>query len=108
MINWTEEDVEFVVKNIIMPCFESYINQDLKFKDMYHDSYERLFNTLADRIRDLNYEAAKNKSFFLEFLRHTNGFSHEYIMDVYDTYCKEYDKLNKHLLEDKKDVGENE
>ena len=103
MMNWTEEDVEFVVKSIIMPCFEEYINQDLKFKDMYHDSYERLFKFMSSEITKCAYETSKNRSFFLAFLGQMHGIPLEKMRESYDKYCEEYDKLNKHLLDDKKD-----
>ena len=103
MINWTEEDVEFVVKNIVLPCFETYINQDLKFNDMYHDSYERLFKFMSNEIAKNAYETSKNRSFFLAFLGQQHGYTLEQMRETYDRYCDEYDKLNKHLLDDQKD-----
>ena len=105
MINLTEDDVEFIVSNIVTPCFEAYINKDLEFKDKYHDTYERLFNVLADRIRQNTYEMARDRSFFLAFLGQ-HGYTREQVLKTYDNYCEEYDKLNKHLLDDKKDVNE--
>lgn len=106
MINWTEEDVEFIVNNIVAPCFEAYINKDLEFKDKYHDTYERLFKFMSDEIAKCAYETAKNRSFFLAFLGQKHGYTLEQMRDTYGQYCAEYDKLNKHLLDDKKDVNE--
>lgn len=101
MINWTEEDVEFITNNIIAPCFKVYMEKDLEFRDKYHDSYERLFKLLSSEIAKNAYEASKNRSFFLAFLGQKHGYTLEQMRETYNKYCEEYDRLNKHLLDDK-------
>jgi hypothetical protein len=106
MINWTEEDVKFVMNSMIIPCVEEL----MKFNDISHESYSKMLHMMANRIRELDYERQRDKSFFLSFLGKIQMYSSEDIVRrAYDIYCEKYDKLNKHLLNnDKKWFSPNE
>lgn len=104
MINWTEEDVKFVINTMVIPCVEEVIKQNIKLDETSHEAYMKMFNHVADRIRELDYERQRDKSYFIAFLSDVTRFPQKNIQECYDTYCKEYDKLNKHLLSE---VGDN-
>ena len=103
MINWTEEDVNFIVKSIVVPCFESFLEGQLKLDEQSIEMYMKMIDSVSDkiseRIRAVEYDRYRDRSFFMAFLSQTHGISQETMTSNYNNYCKEYDKLNKHLLE---------
>lgn len=99
MIAWTEEDVKFIINNILNPMFEGYAQAHKEVNDISHETYMKVLDTMATRIRDLDYERHRDKDFFLAYLGQSQMYSSKEILErAYENYCKEYDKLNKHLL----------
>ena len=99
MIAWTEDDVKFIIKNILNPMFEGYAQAHKEVNDISHETYMKVLDTMATRIRDLDYERHRDKDFFLAYLGQSQMYSSKEILErAYENYCKEYDKLNKHLL----------
>ena len=106
MINWTEEDVKFIAENIVTPCMQALVDVGLKHDDLSYESYKKIFDVLAHRIRELDYERQKDKSFFLQLCGSMHHYPLSVMQDEYNRYCEAYDRLNKHLLDDKEEVNE--
>ena len=103
MINWTEEDVKFITKAIVLPCFESFLGEQLKLDEQSIEMYMKMIDSVSDkiseRIREVEYDRYRDRSFFMSFLSQMHGISLDTMTENYNSYCNEYDKLNKHLLE---------
>ena len=102
MLNWTEEDVEFIVKHIINPCFDEFTNELIKLDEMTTESNHKTSMMLAERIRELDYEKMRDRAFFLSYLGKLDRLFD--VNKIYKNFCEEYDKHNKHLLDTKSKV----
>lgn len=104
MIAWTEEDVNFITEKIVFPCFEAYTKEIAKIDDKSHEMYMKMANSITDkiaeRIRKVEYNNARDRNFFLALIGNEHRISQEVMEATYDNYCDEFDKLNKHLLDD--------
>lgn len=100
MLNWTQEDVEFIVNNIITPCltpcFEELAKETIKLDEMTTESNHKTSMMLAERIRELDYEKMRDRAFFLSYLGKLDRLYD--VNKIYKNFCEEYDKHNKHLL----------
>lgn len=98
MINWEKQDLEYIVKNIITPVLEEYAKINLQTEEQTFKTYKVLFETLTDRIRELDYEIQKDKRYIRAFLSTQFNYTQESMEASYNAWSEEYDKLNKHLL----------
>lgn len=108
MVNWTQEDVEFITRHIVVPCFEEFMKAELDFNKNSMDTCGKMIDMTVEeigkRLRECEYNMYRDRSYFLAFLSQTNGFTQSSLQETYKHYCEEYDKLNKHLLDDKKEI----
>jgi hypothetical protein len=100
MLNWTKEDVEFIINNIltpcITPCFEKIAEENMKLDEITTEANQKIFMMLAERIRELDYEKMRDRAFFLSYLSKLDRLYD--VNKIYKEFCEEYDKHNKHLL----------
>lgn len=100
MLKWTEEDVKFVVKELLVPVLEEHDKIQDEADKILYDSYSKLFDLMATRIRELDYDRMRDRAFFLSYLGKLDRLYD--VNKIYKEFCEEYDKHNKHLL----NVGE--
>lgn len=95
---FTDEQVEFIVKEIMAPCMQEQMKAITEAQDYFTEKMcDSIVTSLANEIAKINYENQKNMSFIKAVLT-LNKFSDN---EHYQNYCKEYDRLNKHLLDEK-------
>ena len=58
MINWTEEDVQFVFDNMVMPAME----QVVQLIESSNDSNDRIFESLTKSLDKVNYQQTREIS----------------------------------------------
>jgi hypothetical protein len=101
MINWTEEDVKFVVNTMINPVIELLI----KRIDIESNGNMNIFNTVADQMQKLQNDVDKEIVFLKGVTRficvNYLGMLDENYDQWYEKYCEEFDNLNKLKEEDK-------
>ena len=106
MLNWTEEDVNFVAEKIMVPLLVPYTellaNEMAKLDEMSDEINSKVFNIVADRIREIDYEKNRDRTFFLSYLGKLDRLFD--VNKIYKNFCEEYDKHNKHLLDTKSKV----
>ena len=59
------------------------------------ESLEKVIDTLVERINKLYYQQVRDMKFCLELFSEVSHFSKDVIDRTYDSWCKEFDKLNK-------------
>lgn len=110
MIAWTEEDVNFITEKIVFPCFEVYTKELAKIDDKSHKIYMKMADSITDkiaeRIRKCDYDYVRDRKFFMAFMCDRFGIPRNVMQMTYDSYCDEFDKLNKHLLDNKETSDE--
>ena len=98
MLNWAEEDVKFVVEELIVPVLEEHDKIQEETDKILSDSYMKMFDMIATRIRELDYDRTRDRTFFLSYLGKLDRIYD--VNKIYKGFCEEYDKHNKHLLEE--------
>ena len=106
MLNWTEEDVEFICKNIVLPAItetaKAISENEEKLQEIQHESYSKIFKTIADRLNQLSYEQERDRRFYkmmLTDIKLKNQLITPAGYDAfYKSWCEEFDKLNKEKL----------
>lgn len=96
MLNWTEEDVKFITNSLLTPCLAMLVKETVKLDESTKDLLSKSIDLVAQRIRELDYEHQRDKRFFLAYLGKLDRLYD--VNKVYENFCEEYDKLNKHLL----------
>ena len=99
MINWTEEDVAFICKNIVLPAImeatKAISDNEEKLQEISQESYKKIFTVITDRLNQLDYEQERDRRFFLQLYSQHAYINYEKMQDVYKNWCEEFDKLNK-------------
>lgn len=103
MIKWTEEDIKFVIDELIVPVFKQYIEVQQETDGMIHESYMKTLDKMATRIREIDYERTRDRVFFMSYIGRLDRL-HD-VKKVYKDFCDEYDKHNKHLLNVEQEVS---
>lgn len=100
MLNWTKEDIEFIINDIltpcITPCFEKIAEENMKLDEITTEANQKIFTILAQRIRELDYEKNRDRTFLLLYLKKIDPLFD--INKIYKDFCEEYDENHKHLL----------
>ena len=102
MINWTEEDVEFICTNILKPVFEEIIKGIAGEQGKLDEITDGLLKSIGDAIQEIRYEQERDRRFykvmFSEALIRNQLFTPAGYDEFYKTWCEEFDKLNKEKL----------
>jgi len=95
MINWTEEDVEYLCMNILYPVLEETVKGIVAEQEKLDSITDRMINAIGDAIQDIRYKQERDRRFykamFTQLLRLTPAAYDEF----YQNWCAEIDKLNK-------------
>lgn len=99
MINWTEEDVEFICKNIVLPAImeatKAISENEEKLQEIEQSSYKKIFNAITNRLNQLDYEQERDRRFYKVMFTQVfdkNAIAYD---NFYKSWCEEFDKLNK-------------
>ena len=99
MINWTEEDVEYICTNILQPVLEVTIkgiaNEQIKLDEIT----DRILDSIGDAIHEIRYEQERDRRFykamFTQLLLKNTMLTPAAYDEFYKNWCNEFDKLNK-------------
>ena len=91
MINWTEEDVNFVCNTMIVPAMERMMQFVNTAYDSNHKSIEALVNTF-DKI---SYQHTREIAFLKAIVTQYCHLDPEKLQVAREEYIKQYDELNK-------------
>ena len=109
MLNWTEEDIEYLSNVMLKPYTKALTEEMSEYDDKSYDICEKTILQMADlvkvRITELNYNETRDRMFFMTLLCNQFEFDKDVLDNVYKEYCENFDALNKHLIteEDEKD-----
>lgn len=109
MLNWTAEDIEYLSNVMLKPYTEMFVEQMAEHDDKSYEICKKMILQMADlvraRIKELNYNATRDRMFFMTLLCNEFKFDKDVLDNVYKEYCENFDALNRHLLteEDGKD-----
>ena len=102
MLNWTEEDIEYLSNVMLKPYTEALAEQMSEYDDKSYDICEKMILQMADlvkvRIKELNYNETRDRMFFMTLLCNQFEFDKDMLDNVYKEYCENFDALNKHLI----------
>lgn len=104
MINWTEEDVEYICTNILQPVLEATIKGISEEQVKFDAITDRLLDSIGDAICDIRYKQERDRRFykmmFSEMLIKNTLFTPAGYDEFYKSWCEEFDKLNKEKKDD--------
>ena len=95
MINWTEEDVEYICTNILQPVLEVTIKGIAEEQGKLDDITDRMISSIGNAISEIKYEMVRDRRFILGFLSEYTHIKKDVIYDLYKSWCAEFDRLNK-------------
>ena len=104
MINWTEEDVEFLYKYLLPPFGDEMAKALDEYDKVNAEVLEKLSDALLKKISEIRYEQLRDRSFykamFTQFSRQNMLLSPDSYDEAYRVWCEEFDKLNKEKTND--------
>jgi hypothetical protein len=104
MIDWTEEDIEYICTNILQPAFEVTIKGIAEEQDKSDQITDRLLSSIGDAISDIRYEQERDRRFykamFTQLLLKNTMLTPAAYDEFYKSWCEEFDKLNKEKKDD--------
>lgn len=95
MIEWTEEDIKFIMNGIINPVTEELLKRD----EQTDKTIEGICEIILKHFNKERYDRMRNDAFFLQYLKPL--YPNVDINKLYEDYCVKFDERNKHLLEEK-------
>lgn len=95
MINWTEEDITFICKNLLTPMSEEIIKVFNERDKLESKAVDKVFSVITDQFKEIRYEQERDRRFFLQLYSKHAYINYEKMQDVYKNWCEEFDKLNK-------------
>lgn len=103
--NFTEEQAKTPVTYGDLAVF---LNEMFKFiekeQKAEHETIEHvlqsLTNVFVERMNKIQYNQIRDTKFFIALLSDLGYGSNEYITQYYNSWCAEFDKLNKEVLND--------
>ena len=95
MINWTEEDVEYICTNILRPVLEETVKGIAAEQGKLDDITDMTISKICDAISDIRYEMMRDGRFFLGFIAEYTHMNKDALYDGYRQWCEEFDRLNK-------------
>ena len=100
MINWTEEDVKFIVEFIVMPIAKEIMETNDRIDKSHEESYGRIFDAIIDRLNEVTYKGGRDVAFILDLIAKHEHIDRNSLYNVYNEYCYQYDKLHKEKAND--------
>lgn len=94
MINWTEEDVQFVFDNMVMPAME----QVVQLIESSNDSNDRIFESLTKALDKVNYQQIREISFLKTIIIKYCHLDPDKLNVAREEYFKQFDELNKEKI----------
>ena len=99
MINWTEEDVEYICTNILQPVLEATIQGIADEQAKLEAITDRVFDSIGDAICDIRYKQERDRIFykamFTQLLLKNTMLTPAAYDEFYKNWCAEFDRLNK-------------
>lgn len=99
MINWTEEDVEYICTNILQPVLEVTIKGIAEEQEKSDEITDRVLHSISSAIHDIRYEQERDRRFykamFTQLLLNNTMLTSAAYDEFYKNWCNEFDKLNK-------------
>ena len=65
-------------------------------------TFDNVIDALSDRFLSMSYQHERLEQFTLSYISRMNRIDKEAVEDEYKRWCREFDNLNKHLLEGNK------
>ena len=94
MINWTEEDVQFVFDNMVMPAME----QVVQLIEISNDSNDRIIESLTNALNKVNYQQSREISFLKAIITKYCHLDPDKLNVAREEYFKQFDELNKERM----------
>lgn len=102
MLNWTQEDIDYLNEVMFNPFAKVFAQEMAKQDDKSFEVYKKMLtsvvNAISARIRKLDYNANRDRMFFMTLICNELKLDRESLDNLYKEYCEQFDKLNKHLL----------
>lgn len=99
MINWTEEDVEYICTNILQPVLEATIKGIANEQAKLDEVTDRILDSIGDAIHEIRYEQERDRRFykamFTQLLLKNTMLTPAAYDEFYKNWCNEFDRLNK-------------
>lgn len=99
MINWTEEDIEYLCMNILYPALEETAKGIVAEQEKLDEITDRMINAIGDAIKDIRYKQERDRRFykamFTQLLLKNTMLTPAAYDEFYQNWCAEFDKLNK-------------
>lgn len=99
MINWTEEDIEYLCMNILYPVLEETIKGIAAEQEKLDAITDRMIHMNGDAISDIRYKMERDRRFykamFTQLLLKNTMLTPAAYDEFYQNWCAEFDKLNK-------------
>lgn len=100
MINWTEEDINYIAENMIKPVIQQIAQEVASAEEAQNELTNRMFSAVGDAIADIRYEMMRDRRFFLGFVAEYAHLNKEALYEGHKKWCDEFDKLNKEKNDD--------
>ena len=94
MINWTEEDVNFVCNTMIVPAMERMI----QFVNTAYDSNHKSIEALVNAFDKISYQHTREIAFLKAIIVQYCHLDPEKLAAAHEEYIKQYDELSKEVL----------
>lgn len=99
MINWTQEDIEFISMNIVAPALVETIKGVAKEQEKLDEITDRILKSIGNAIREIRYEQERDRRFhkamFSDMVLRNTLFTPDNYDDFYKKWCEKFDELNK-------------
>lgn len=95
MINWTEEDVEFICKNLLAPMSEELVKVFNSRDKLESEALDKVFSVVTDQLKEIKYEQERDRRFYKVMFTQVFDKNARAYDDFYKSWCEEFDKLNK-------------
>jgi hypothetical protein len=100
MINWTEEDVEYICTNILKPALEATVSGIAKEQGELEKITNRMLKSIGDAIYDIRYEQERDRRFYKAMFTQVFDKNEAAYDEFYKSWCEEFDRLNKEKTND--------
>lgn len=80
---------------ILQTLIKNISEETLKADEVTFNGVSNLVDILADRINEIEYRRVRDMHFVLNYLAYLRHCTIDEMKKTYETYCEEFDKLNK-------------
>lgn len=90
---------------VILQALMRAVDENAQETDgVYWDATTRMVDALADKMREIEYNRIRDMHFLFNVLASFNLGTRDDLMKYYNTYCVEYDKLNKYAAKEESEA----